>query len=125
MELAKGKYVFETYRLQELGVICAKMHVRFTRDLVKRIKEKFGDLVSIELDRYYDCDDGEIELIRILPPRKWAGVDCVELAKSVERAIRKAAIRKAVESGEAKEEYFITLRAEDVDFSEAEMLIRK
>ena len=111
-EVNEGYYRFWTHTLQRLGVVNAEIRVRFDVSLVKLIAEKFGKYVRI-VDRL-----GEYDVLQLDDEFR-------DIANEIDKAIRKAAIRKAAATGEAKRVYELTITADDVDFTEAERILEE
>jgi hypothetical protein len=98
--------------LQRLGVVEAEVRARFDVSLVKKIAEDFGKYVRI-VDRL-----GEYDVLQLDDEYR-------EVANEIDKAIRKAAIRKAAATGEAKKVYELTITADDVDFTGVERILEE
>jgi hypothetical protein len=106
----EGCYRFWTKALQELGVIEAEIRAYFDTSLVKEIANSFGKYVRI-IDRL-----GEYDVLQLDDEYK-------EVANEIDKAIRKAAVKKAAATGVAKKVYEVVITADDVDFTKAEELL--
>jgi len=105
-----GVYEFETYDLQGIGVIKARVRVKLSSGFVKKFKEVVGSAASIMVSydntiyfnvaRYFD-------------------------EKVIHNTIRGAAINKILKEGTPKKEYLVVLNEEDVNFSEIEKEVEK
>ena len=94
-------YEFQTYDLQEIGVIKPKVRVKLSSGFVKRFKEIVGDaariMTSMDNTMYFDTADFFDRNV-------------------IHDTIKKAAINKILREGTPRREYHIVLDEEDVDF---------
>jgi hypothetical protein len=107
----EGVYKLYTTALQQLGVVEAEIRAYFDTSLVKKIAE-FGEYVKI-IDIL-----GEYEILQVSDEYK-------EVANEIDKAIRKAAVKKAAATGVAKKVYEVVITADDVDFTKAERVLEE
>ena len=98
-----GTYEFETYELQSMGVVKARVRVKLGADFVRKFKEIVGDTAAIRVS--YD-NTMYFDTVRYFD------------RKVIEEAIQRAAVEKILREGSVKKEYLVVLNENDVDFTE-------
>jgi len=104
-EVNNGIYEFETLALQKIGVINARVKVKFGVDFVKRFSEIVGETARIA-----QTYDGRI----YFNTTKFFDENVIH------ETIRRDAVIKILREGVPRREYHVVLSEEDVDFSDIE-----